>query len=75
LCFSDPFNEFLVALLLTSTPDAETVLRGVSILVGRIDADWAAMRAGGVLAALPIVVLAVLVQRHLVRGLRMGAVK
>jgi multiple sugar transport system permease protein len=75
LCFSDPFNEFLFALVLTSTPDAETVLRGVSILVGRIDADWAAMRAGGVLAALPIVVLAVLVQRHLVRGLRMGAVK
>jgi multiple sugar transport system permease protein len=75
LCFSNPFNEFLFALALTSTPDAETVLRGVSILVGPIDTDWAAMRAGGVLATLPIVVLAVLVQRHLVRGLRMGAVK
>jgi multiple sugar transport system permease protein len=69
------FSEFLVALVLTSTLDAETVLRGVSILVGRIDTDWAAMSAGGVLAALPIVVFALLVQRHLVRGLTMGAVK
>jgi multiple sugar transport system permease protein len=69
------FNEFLVALVLTSTPDAETVLRGVSILVRRIDTDWAAMSAGGVLAALPIVVFALLVQRHLVRGLTIGAVK
>jgi hypothetical protein len=69
------FNEFLVALVLTSTPDAETVPRGVSTLVGRIDTDWAAMSAGGVLAALPIVVFALLVQRHLVRGLTLGAVR
>jgi ABC-type glycerol-3-phosphate transport system permease component len=55
--------------------DAETVRRGVSTLVGRIDTDWAAMTAAGVLAALPIVVFALLVQRHLVRGLTMGAVK
>jgi hypothetical protein len=34
-----------------------------------------AMSTGGVLAALPIVVSAVPVQRHLVPGLTMGAVK
>jgi multiple sugar transport system permease protein len=33
------------------------------------------MSAADVLAALPIVVFALLVQRHLVRGLTMGAVK
>jgi ABC-type glycerol-3-phosphate transport system permease component len=33
------------------------------------------MRAGGVVAALPIVVFALPVRRHLVRGLTMGAVK
>jgi ABC-type glycerol-3-phosphate transport system permease component len=42
---------------------------------GRIDTDWAASSSGGALAALPIVVFALLVQRHLVRGLTMGAVK
>jgi multiple sugar transport system permease protein len=51
------------------------VRRGVSTLVGRIDTDWAAMSAAGVLAAVPTVVVALLVQRHLVRGLTLGAVK
>ena len=33
------------------------------------------MAAGGVIGALPIVVFAILVQRHFVRGLTLGAVK
>jgi multiple sugar transport system permease protein len=69
------FNEFLMALVLTSTPAAETVPRGAATLIGRIDVDWGAMSAAGIVAALPIVVFALLVQRHLVRGLTMGAIK
>ena len=69
------FNEFLFALVLTSTPAAMTVPRGASTLIGRIDVDWGAMSAAGVIAALPIVVFALLVQRHLVRGLTLGALK
>jgi multiple sugar transport system permease protein len=37
--------------------------------------DWGAMSAAGVVGAVPIVIFALLVQRHLVRGLTMGAVK
>lgn len=69
------FNEFLFALALTATPKAMTMPRGTATLIGRIDTDWASMSAAGVLGALPIVVFALLVQRHLVRGLTMGAVK
>jgi len=69
------FNEFLFALALTATPRAMTMPRGTATLIGRIDTDWASMSAAGVLGALPIVVFALLVQRHLVRGLTMGAVK
>jgi len=69
------FNEFLFALVLTSTPAAMTVPRGAATLIGRIDVDWGAMSAAGVIAALPIVLFALLVQRHLVRGLTFGAVK
>ncbi len=69
------FNEFLMALVLTSTPDAMTVPRGTATLIGRIDIDWGAMSAAGVVAALPIVIFALFVQRHLVRGLTLGAVK
>lgn len=69
------FNEFLFALALTATPRAMTMPRGTGTLIGRIDTDWASMAAAGVVGALPIVVFALLVQRHLVRGLTMGAVK
>jgi multiple sugar transport system permease protein len=69
------FNEFLFALALTATPRAMTMPRGTATLIGRIDTDWASMSAAGVIGALPIVVFALLVQRHLVRGLTMGAVK
>ena len=69
------FNEFLFALALTATPKAMTMPRGTATLIGRIDTDWASMSAAGVIGALPIVIFALLVQRHLVRGLTMGAVK
>lgn len=69
------YNEFLFALLLTSTPAAETMPVGAATLIGRINVDWGAMAAAGVVGAVPIVIFSMFVQRHLVRGLTMGAVK
>jgi multiple sugar transport system permease protein len=69
------YNEFLIALVLTSTPTAQTVPVGASTLIGRISIDVGAMAAAGIVAAIPIMVFAVIVQRHLVRGLTLGAVK
>jgi multiple sugar transport system permease protein len=69
------FNEFMFALVLTATPRAMTMPRGTATLIGRIDTDWASMSAAGVLGALPIVIFALLVQRHLVRGMTLGALK
>ncbi len=69
------FNEFVFALVLTATPRAMTMPRGTATLIGRINTDWASMSAAGVLGALPIVIFALLVQRNLVRGLTLGAVK
>jgi len=69
------YNEFLFALVITATPDSMTMPRGTATLIGRIDTDWASMSAAGVLGALPIVIFALFVQRHLVRGLTLGAVK
>jgi multiple sugar transport system permease protein len=69
------YNEFLFALLLTSTPASETMPVGAATLIGRINVDWGAMAAAGVVGAVPIVIFSMFVQRHLVRGLTMGAVK
>ena len=68
-------NEFMFSLVLTATPAAMTMPRGTATLIGRIDTDWASMAAAGIVGAAPVVLFALLVQRHLVRGLTMGAVK
>jgi len=50
------YNEFLFALVLTSTPSAETMPVGAATLIGRISVDWGGMSAAGVVGAVPIVV-------------------
>jgi multiple sugar transport system permease protein len=69
------YNDFIIALTLTSTPAAQTVPVGVSTLIGKIAIEWGPMAAAGVVGALPIVLFALVVQRHFVRGLTLGAVK
>jgi multiple sugar transport system permease protein len=69
------YNDFLIALSLTSTPKAQTVPVGVSTLIGKIQIEFGPMAAAGVIGALPIIIFALLVQRHFVRGLTLGAVK
>ncbi len=69
------YNDFIIALTLTSTPAAQTIPVGVSTLIGKIEIQWGPMAAAGVVGALPIVIFALAVQRHFVRGLTFGAVK
>lgn len=69
------YNDFIIALTLTSTPSAETVPVGVSTLIGKIQIEWGPMAAAGVVGAVPIILFALIVQRHFVRGLTLGAVK
>ena len=69
------YNDFIIALTLTSTPDAQTIPVGVSTLIGKIEIQWGPMAAAGVVGALPIVIFALIVQRNFVRGLTLGAVK
>jgi multiple sugar transport system permease protein len=69
------YNEFFFALILTSTPAAATLPVGTAALIGKTQTLYGEMAAAGVVAAVPLVIFASLVQRHLVRGLTMGAVK
>ena len=68
------FNEFLFALTLT-TLDAVTLPVGIAGRVTQYKVMWGQMSAAGLVAMVPIIVFALLVQRHLVKGLTLGAVK
>jgi len=69
------WDEFFYALIFTSTLAAKTAPVAIAEFVGRYVTDINAMMAGGVLAAIPPVLLALLFQRYIVQGLTAGAVK
>lgn len=74
-CMIVSWNEFLFALILTQTDNALTLPVGIANQVTQYEIRWGVMSAAGVLAMTPIFVFALMVQRHLVRGLSFGAVK
>ena len=74
-CLIVSWNEFLFALVLTQSEAAMTLPVGIANQVTQYEIRWGAMSAAGVLAALPLLVFALVVQRHLVRGLSYGALK
>jgi multiple sugar transport system permease protein len=69
------WDEFFFALIFTSTVAAKTVPVAIAEFTGRYVVDITAMMTGGVLAAIPPVLLALVFQRYIVRGLTAGAVK
>jgi multiple sugar transport system permease protein len=69
------WNEFLLALILTQTDRSMTLPVGISGRVTQYTTHWGEISAAGFLASVPIIIFALIVQRHLVRGLSFGAVK
>jgi len=74
-CLIVSWNEFLFALVLTQTDEAMTLPVGIAGRVTQYEIKWGVMSAAGVVAIIPILAFAIAVQRYLVRGLSLGAVK
>jgi len=68
------WNEFLFALLLGG-PNTTTLPVYLASFVGERNIDWGAIMANAVIAVLPPTILVMLVQRNLIKGLTLGAVK
>lgn len=69
------WNEYLFALMLTTSSGSRTWPVGLQLMVGEFQLPWGALTAGGILSILPVLVLFAIVQRSMVRGLAQGAVK
>ena len=69
------WDEFFYALIFTSTLASKTAPVAIAEFVGRYAININGMMAGGILAALPPVLLAFIFQRYIVSGLTAGAVK
>lgn len=75
LVFVFSWNEFLYALTFTASPERLTVPVAISLFAAEHAEPWGEIAAASVVAALPLVLLAVIFQRRVVAGLTRGAVK
>ena len=71
------WNEFLFALVFTTTSDVKTLPIGVSttFTAEQTATDWAVAMSASTLSAVPIFIIVLFLQRGLVRGITAGAVK
>ena len=73
--FLASWNEFLLALMFTQTPNSQTLPIIIASFTSDFTISFSFINAAGVLAVIPPVVLAVVFQRYIVSGLTAGAVK
>ncbi|KZE94696.1 Trehalose transport system permease protein SugB [Agromyces sp. NDB4Y10] len=72
--FLASWNEFLFALLLTSVR-AQTTPVVIANFQSQFGLDWGGMTALAAIYSLPVILLTLFLQRHIVAGLTLGAVK
>jgi multiple sugar transport system permease protein len=75
-CFLVSWNEFVIALILTSTPASQTIPVTIAGFLAQLQFyDYGPMFAASVLAVVPPVLVTLFFQRALVTGMTSGSVK
>jgi len=75
LAFLMAWDEFLYALIITQTNASKTLPIALNDFIGRHGVDFGLLATGGVIAALPPLIIAFAFQRYIVTGLTSGGVK
>ena len=75
LAFIASWGEFMFALTLTHTIQARTALVLITTLPGAYHLKWGMINAGVILTLIPIIVIVLVFQKWVMRGLTAGAVK
>ena len=69
------WNEFLIALVMAPGGQLRTAPLGLSNFQGQYTSDLPLLSAGAVIVALPTVIVFLLLQRHVIRGMLEGAAR
>lgn len=76
LSFIGTVNEYVIASIMLVDVDKQTLVVGLTKLVANPRyADWSAFSAGAVMAAIPVMILFLFLQKYIVGGLTAGATK
>lgn len=74
-CFIYAWNEFIMALLLTSSESSRTLQLGIRFFTSQFVTDYTAMYAAIVITIVPSIVVYILFHNKIISGLTAGAVK
>ncbi len=69
------WNDFLLPLVFIRDTSKMTIMQGISVFFGEYGADWGALFAGLTMAALPLIILYVILSGKFIKGLTAGATK
>ena len=69
------WNEFVFSIFLITTPETRTAPSAIAGLIGATEIDWGLVAASAMTFAIPVLVFAFLVRKHLVAGVTLGAVR
>jgi multiple sugar transport system permease protein len=75
LVFIHAWNEFFFALIIMTNPNVQTLPVGIALFPGEYTMPWGEIAAGSTIATIPLILLTLIFQRGIVRGLSAGAVK
>ncbi|WP_226782661.1 carbohydrate ABC transporter permease [Oceaniglobus trochenteri] len=74
--FINAWNEFVIALTMLRSQESYTLpIQIFSLVAGRYTIEWELVMAATLVATVPVAVLFAWLQRYLIRGLALGAVK
>jgi raffinose/stachyose/melibiose transport system permease protein len=69
------WNDFLLPLVFIRDTSKMTIMQGISVFFGEYGSDWGALFAGLTMAALPLIILYVILSGKFIKGLTAGATK
>ncbi|TIU14693.1 MAG: carbohydrate ABC transporter permease [Mesorhizobium sp.] len=75
LAFITAWNEFLFALAFTSNIDRQTIPVGIANFTNLYYVPWGDIAAASAVVTVPLIVLVLFFQRHIIEGLTQGGIK
>jgi raffinose/stachyose/melibiose transport system permease protein len=69
------WNDFFFPLVLIQDNALKTLPQGLTVFMGQYSTDWAVLFAGLSIAALPVIVIYIVLSRQFIAGLTAGAIK
>jgi multiple sugar transport system permease protein len=73
--FIAAWNEFIVALTLTTSSTTEPLTVTLNSYIGQYQVDWRHLFAGSVIATIPVIILFAMIEGKVVGGLTAGSIK